>query len=193
MDGWRELRRVFYLPAYARVLTLLTPFFDPDHDRVGFWRVVLPRPFWMFLREEQRSVPLDLVPDLPFAYWLSDRLFRETPALASHLRDRGYRVVGLRYELLKAEKENRNGQENMESFRSTRVTVTFGGPNSAESRSVLEITAHLRLVGKRDEPRVEDIEFSVQGDSELQGLVALADDRAEGLVQKFVDEWGADF
>lgn len=174
MDGWRELGRVFRLPTHARVLTLLTPFFDPDHERVGFRRVVLPRPSWMSLRRMQQAVPLDLVPDLPFAYWHMDRLFRDAPDLAAHLRDRDYRVVKLKYEILKPRKGdfNRRTEDVLNSFRNTRVTVVLGGAGTGDSTPVLEIVASLSLGRKRIEPTVDDVRISVRGDPELQALVA---------------------
>jgi len=43
-DGWQELRRVFFVPSYTRTLALLHPIHDPENERIGFWRVLLPRP-----------------------------------------------------------------------------------------------------------------------------------------------------
>ena len=54
-EQWRELRRVFYVPSYARVLGLLTPVHDRQRDLIGYWRVVLPRSAWLLPRVKNRT------------------------------------------------------------------------------------------------------------------------------------------
>ncbi len=49
-EEWRALRRLFFVPSYARVLALLAPVYDPERDVIGFYRVVLPRPSWFARR-----------------------------------------------------------------------------------------------------------------------------------------------
>ena len=80
--------RVLRLPSYTRTLTLLAPVRDTREDRVGFWRIVLPRVGWFRSRTrgyhhgDLADLPLDLVPDRPLAYWLVTRLLDDDPDLA---------------------------------------------------------------------------------------------------------------
>ena len=73
--AWHRMHGLLYAPSYARVLLLLRPVHDPERDRIGFWRLVLPRTTWMGERlkdwkrdEELADLPMDLVPDAPFGY-----------------------------------------------------------------------------------------------------------------------------
>lgn len=107
LEAWSELRRLFMVPSYARVLTMLVPVRDAGCDCIGYWRVVLPRPGWLKARmlgltlgEEFTGERLDLVPDRPLAWLLLDRLGREAPGLLSHLREGGYVAADPVYELL---------------------------------------------------------------------------------------------
>jgi hypothetical protein len=67
LESWEALRDVLFAPSYNRVLALLIPGYDPDRDRIGYWRVVLPRPSWIWARlhglpgkGNLAEVPLDL-------------------------------------------------------------------------------------------------------------------------------------
>ncbi len=111
-ERWEAVRRVFYLPSYARVLTLLDPVRDAGLDRIGQWRVVLPRTAWMLPRvkglknhPEWSDLPLDLIPDRPFgilalAHALEIDDVSGVGAAAGAGVGEVSRVDGIRYELL---------------------------------------------------------------------------------------------
>jgi len=104
---WTALRNMFFVPSYARVLTVLIPVHDLERDRIGYWRVVLPRPGWLGNRVmgwknriEYSDIPLDLVPDRPLALDALRDLCDRDAELCPHLRRSGYRVESVEYELL---------------------------------------------------------------------------------------------
>ncbi|HKQ60051.1 MAG TPA: VWA domain-containing protein, partial [Candidatus Polarisedimenticolaceae bacterium] len=146
LAGWRELRRVFYVPSYARILTLLSPVYDPAQDRVGYWRAVLPRPGWFLPRvqgwtkdPELRDLPLDLIPDLPFGYLALRQALHEQPGLQL---DR--RRVELDYQLLgKAHR-----QDPVRAFRDAQVTLRF---------AAIELRARIGAGKGGAEPSIEEL------------------------------------
>ncbi|MDX1388852.1 MAG: hypothetical protein R3344_06655, partial [Acidobacteriota bacterium] len=126
VERWQELRRLFFVPSYARVLTLLTLTHDPATDRIGFWRVILPRPGWLEARikgyrnhEEYTDLPLDLVPDQPLGLWTVANLEDHRPDLADRVRTS--RLTSIDYELT-AKPRHHNPQT---GFRETRVRMLF--------------------------------------------------------------------
>jgi Mg-chelatase subunit ChlD len=102
--GWRELRRVFFVPSYTRTLALLDPIHDPENGRVGFWRVLLPRPSLLQPRLANGGTLsrelLDLVPDLPLGLWLTEVVTTSVPELAAFMDERDYRARVVSYELI---------------------------------------------------------------------------------------------
>jgi hypothetical protein len=171
LEQWREVRRIFFVPSYARILTLLSPIYDAELDRVGYWRVVLPRPAWVRLRiqatprsPEWYHVPLDLVPDVPFGLWLLDRLSAEEPELLGYLREGRYRIIDENYELLG--KPRRQNPE--QAFRAARLSVVLEPAAGRATR--LLISADLGIDPGKTVPRLERLEFEVDGDANLHRL-----------------------
>jgi hypothetical protein len=134
IEEWRALRRLFFVPSYARVLALLTPVYDPDRDVIGFYRAVLPRPGWFLPRlrgytkhPDWVGLPLDLLPEQPLGYWTLEMIRVARPALGRMLREQNYRVVELSYESLqKARKQNPR-----RVFRHTRVKIELAPATEA--------------------------------------------------------------
>jgi Mg-chelatase subunit ChlD len=106
-DAWQELRRVFFVPSYTRTLALLFPIFDVEDQRVGFWRVLLPRASLMQPRMADESGDgvlsrelLDLVPDLPLGMWFTRTVLAADAELAAFIDERDYRASIVTYELI---------------------------------------------------------------------------------------------
>jgi hypothetical protein len=158
-ERWDALRHVLFVPSYARVLALSAPGYDPARDRVGYWRVVLPRPTWLRLRVkdyERRpdvaDLPLDLVPDQPFALWVVGQLERSRPALVETWRKQGYRVRSIDYELTAKAREQNLAQ----AFQEHRITVIFEDEAATESG---RFVADLALGKKKRKPRIERLQW----------------------------------
>jgi len=66
---WDVLRNLFPPPTRYRSVALMHPVYDPAEERVGFYRVILPRP-------RLESLPLDMVPDHPYLLRLVRELAR---------------------------------------------------------------------------------------------------------------------
>jgi hypothetical protein len=174
-DRWRALRRVFFAPSYGRVLVPFRPVRDDDGDRIGFWRVVLPRPSWMLPRVDGRfddpdwnGLPLDLVPDLPLAYMaLGDALDRE-PRLRSRAAELGLAEgeVDVHYESRVKPRRQRPAT----AFDEARIELRVANAEGV----ALVLTADVRL--ERPERRPVFVERSVRGlgDDELARLAVLA-------------------
>jgi hypothetical protein len=129
VDRWRALYRIFFAPSYARVLTLLAPIRDPAAERVGYWRIVLPRPGWILPRLQDRAdhpdfmdLPMDLVPDRPFGYIVTRRLLEERPGLAAEVVAIGDLGGSVSYELL-GKPRSRDPDR---AFAHSRVSVKLG-------------------------------------------------------------------
>jgi hypothetical protein len=155
-DRWREVRRVFFVPSYARILTLLTPVFDPEQGRIGYWRVVLPRPSWALRRvkgyrkrTDYADLPLDLVPDLPLAYWAVDRARTEHPEIFEQLRGEGSHTVAVRYAL----RGKAYRHDAKRGFRETRVEIDFRPADGSEAETGFRLTAELSMAD--GQPRSE--------------------------------------
>jgi hypothetical protein len=148
VESWQELRGMFFVPAYGNVLTLMAPVHDRASDRVGFWRVMLPRLAWLQQRAkgfehhpEFGDLPLDLVPDEPLGYWLVDRMLASDSELAARLRTAGYRVESIRYEL----RGKPYKQDPLRAFRETTVTLSIVPAHAPPGR--LTLRAHVDRVG----------------------------------------------
>ncbi len=175
LGPWRGARKLFFVPSHARTLTLLSAVHDRELDAVGYWRVVLPRPGWQRLRTQatRRSpdwyhVPLDLVPDLPFGFWLLDRLASEQAGLVEHLRHEGYRVADIAYELLA--KPYRQDPER--AFRAARVLIDVR--RDGGNRGRLLLSARLGIDKGAESPRLDHLELEVEGDEALERLARAA-------------------
>jgi hypothetical protein len=164
VQRWQELRRVLYVPSYTRVLTLLALTHDTGRDRIGFWRIVLPRPGWLSARlrdyrnhEEFSDLPLDLVPDLPLGLWTIAEVERTDPDLAARLR--GSRLVSIDYRLT-AEPQHQDPER---GFRETRVALIFESSRlgaRGDDSSRLELIAEL----SRDEENGSPVLVSLDTD-----------------------------
>jgi len=157
-DEWARLHSVLELPSHARVLTILSPVYDEATDRIGFWRVILPRPSWMGRRIAGRgelsafgTPPLDLVPRLPLALWSFDRALADRPELEARLRDGGHRVTSVSYETLVKPR----AQSPLNAFAESRVTILLEPPDGAGA--AIRIVAELLLAEKADKPRLRSI------------------------------------
>jgi Ca-activated chloride channel family protein len=147
-ERWSETRRIFFVPSYARILTLLSPVLDEEQGRIGYWRVVLPRASWMLRRvkgyrkrTDYADLPMDLLPDLPLALWVVDRTRAERGAIFETLERGGYRVVETHYELLG--KPYRHDPRR--GFRETRIEVLFHGAGPNAELTELRLIAEVRL------------------------------------------------
>jgi hypothetical protein len=88
-------------------LALLFPIFDVEDQRVGFWRVLLPRASLMQPRMTDASGDgvlsrelLDLVPDLPLGMWFTRTVLAADAELAAFIDERDYRASIVTYELI---------------------------------------------------------------------------------------------
>jgi hypothetical protein len=164
---WRALRGLFFVPSYARVLALLAPVRDPASGRIGFWRIVLPRPGWIVPRirgHEERpdyaGLPVDLIPDLPLGLWVVDALAERHPLLVDRLREGDWRAEPPVYELL-----GRSGRHDpRRAFEHTRVTVRLRsreGEGEGEGEA-LRVCADVEVDRKRDPPGVALVSSGVQ-------------------------------
>jgi VWFA-related protein len=191
IEAWRELRRVFFVPSYARSLTLLAPVYDRRCDCVGFWRVALPRSSWMGPRLREDEIyrdfargHLDLIADRPFGLWVASELGRKNPELWSHLREHDYRTTQLDYELL--------GEPDTllpaTAFNNTRVRIRF---ESAPAQ--LEVAANL-ILPPSGEVQFERIGLEVVNDPDLMALAAQAQASLTPLppTERQVDDPAAD-
>ena len=169
-EAWRELRRIFFAPSYARLLTLLSPVHDRSTDRIGFYRVVLPRAGWFQPRvkgykkhPEWSNLPLDLVPDLPLGYWVVNEMLGRSPELAAHLREEGYRVGKLSYGLAgKPRKQNP-----VRGYDRTSVEVTLEPPGGP---SVARLVGEVALARKTREPRLIALRIDADESTALAAL-----------------------
>ncbi len=190
VEAWEALRQVFYLPCYARTLTLLSPLHDPDTGRIGFWRVVLPRAGWFYPRRkgykhhpEFTDMPMDLIPDRPLGIWLSRHLFESAPDLTRHLSRRDYRVVSASYAL-----RGKSGHHDPHrAFRNVLVVLTLSMGDDAGPP--VEIVADIGTRNPKRDPElyVEALSLGPTEDEELRRVFDAArweeEDRREALVR----------
>jgi len=166
---WNALYRLFFVPSYARTLALFAPVRDEANRRLGFWRVLLPRPSWMGNRvrgwknrEAFSDLPLDLLPDRPFGYLLLDRLRREATELFGHLRAGGFRYAGAEYSI--PGPPRLQGPET--AYQSTRAVLELTDGEAAR----LTLRWELEWKKKRGEPRLAGLSLEAAGDPRLEEL-----------------------
>ncbi|MCP3978147.1 MAG: VWA domain-containing protein [bacterium] len=186
-DRWWELRRVFFVPSYARTLAVLIPVRDAGCDCIGFYRAVLPRPSWLWPRavdtndgDSPERVPLDLIPDVPAGFWLLEQLFERDAELLGYLNRHGFRVTELTYDLL----GDRTARGTRDAFREARVVLaleTGGSGSEAASRRadlragfVLDTTLPGRAEGgvprNLPRPQLVSLEVDAPADAYLRDL-----------------------
>jgi hypothetical protein len=178
-ENWAALYDLLFVPSYARELTLLRPAVDRNLDRIGFYRVVLPRPSWFYrrVRNEQShpgwsDLPFDLFPDEPLAFGAFERLADDTPELVRHLRRRNYRVTAVDYRSYAKPRK----QSPVAALRRVRVSVDFATLDSS-----LRIEFDLQRDRDSSETTLADLRFSVEGDPDLQALASGVRDRTSAL------------
>ena len=163
--------------SYTRTLTLLSPIRDPhESDRIGFYRIVLPRAAWYLPRVKgyKRHVgwadmPNDLVPNLPLAHWAVGRILARRPELGTYLQDHRFQVDSLAYELLSYPGK----QVPHAVFRKTRIVLVLRSPDR-EPELRLTVHADMLLLGKKEErktPILDALRLNAEGDP---ALIALA-------------------
>jgi hypothetical protein len=168
---WKALRDLLFVPSYARVLALLSPVYDRETQRIGFWRVVLPRPGWIERRlrrqsgsSEWRDLPLDLVPDRPLGYRVAEHLLGERPDVLAHLREAGYRVRSVAYEL-PAKPYRQNPRT---AFRRARVRLVLEGPAAGAAERRLEVEAEVFQQGDTGPSQLAFARVDARGDPVLE-------------------------
>jgi Mg-chelatase subunit ChlD len=159
---WTALRHLLFVPSYARVLALLSPVRDPEGDRIGYWRIVLPRPGWMQTRMKgyQRDLdladlPLDLIPEEPMAVWLVTEIEKTMPEMIAGWREKGYRVASIAYDL-SSEPAKRDP---VRAFRETRLTLMLASGAAETDAPSLEVTAELSFRKKASGRTLERLEI----------------------------------
>ena len=77
-SDWARLRHLLYMPSYAHILVPRIPALDVERNKIGWWRIVLPRPAWIVERKKGRGhragfedLPVDLLPDQPWGFRLA--------------------------------------------------------------------------------------------------------------------------
>lgn len=97
---WSRLASWFPLPVSRRVVAMTSPVLDEGTGRIGFYRVVLPRPSWLAMRAGAGKRPKgdlppdDTVPVRPFGLLVARRAL-EQPALRERLAAGKVRVERL--------------------------------------------------------------------------------------------------
>jgi Mg-chelatase subunit ChlD len=185
-ERWTALRALLFVPSYSRVLGLLSPVHDPEADRIGYWRVVLPRPGWMQTRMkgygsdlDLSDLPLDLVPEVPMALWLFTEIARTRPELIAGWREQGYRVASIAYDLTSKPAKH----DPIRAFRETRLTLSLETGGGEADGPRLELTAEISFRRKASERTLERLEVvpaepSATGSRESRSRLALAADQA---------------
>jgi hypothetical protein len=107
---------------------MLAPVFDPETDRIGFYRIRLPTGGWFLQRLKNDTdhrvwagLPFDLIPDAPMAYEAVERALARDPDLASAWRAARATVESVTYEP-RTKPRKRNPRV---AFRETRVRVVL--------------------------------------------------------------------
>jgi hypothetical protein len=182
-EAWHELRRLLFVPSYTRVLTLLSPVHAPDSDRIGFWRVVLPRPAWITQRLRGDPVdypwgglPFDLLPERPLAYLAIERLLERAPEAAALVRDRDLRLASIDSEPLgPAGKQNPR-----RAFDQVQVRLRLEAGPSGAPGAYLDVVADLLLDRGAGRYVVRTLQATAPEDPDLQAAIARAGPIADG-------------
>ncbi len=176
IEHWSAMHRLLHLPSYTRTLALFAPVRDEAQDRIGFWRVVLPRPSWIPSRikgwkgrEEYSDLPMDFVPNLPFGLLLLRQLRSDSAELFAHLRTAGYRFRRASYEL--PDKPRRQTPEL--AFEWSRLTLELGAPAGKPARLVVEIDWPKR----EGQPVLSNLHVDAVDDERLLRLAAATAER----------------
>ncbi len=171
LRDWRRLRRLLARPSTTRIIAPLVLMYESDCDCVGFYRIVLPRPGFIRARMQERSVffqapLLDLPPKMPFGYAMVGALQEQLPEVLVSLRDGGYRLDSIGYELLGPTEFH----DPERAFSETRVYLDLVGPD----------------VDGTDEPRrvnlVTDLHLSMPADAEDLGAAGKPGRRPRWLI-----------
>jgi len=178
---WEALRELLFASSYTRELTLLTPVHDRRSDRIGYFRVILPRPAWYQTRVRNyqkhpgwTDLPFDLVPGRPMAFRSFAWLANEVPGLADQLRSRDYRVAGVEYDSFAKPRK----QSPVRALRQARVAVRF-----ASDHGRLQIEFDLEQAGgKSTETTLVDVRLSAEGDPAIEALASAARDRVSSRI-----------
>lgn len=182
VPAWSALRRIFWLPSYSRMLTLLAPGLDAEGGRIGLWRLRLPRPSWIRERVKPQAylpefadVPLDLVPPLPFAYRVAQVLLDGDDGAPTALRAQRFVEARVRYELLGKQRTH----DPLRAFRQTRVTLELV---ETDRSAALRVEADVELTGRGETPRMRIRRLELSGsDAEL---TAALQDAAGSIVER---------
>jgi len=184
-ERWKALRDLMFVPSYARVLALLSPGHDPEGDRIGYWRVVLPKSGWIQTRMKAyrrdldlADLPLDLVPEVPMAVWLFTEIERSRPEWVAGWREKGYRVASIAYELTSKPAKH----DPVRAFRETRLTVALKTDGEEADGPPLRVTAELSFRNRATDRTLQRLEIvptalSVTGSGTSRSRLILA---AEG-------------
>jgi hypothetical protein len=180
-DRWEALRELLFAPSYTRELTLLTLAHDRRTDRIGFYRVVLPRPAWYLARIRNyqnhpgwTDLPFDLVPDRPVAFRSFARLADDVPRLVDELRSRDYRVVAVEYDSFAKPRK----QSPVRALRQARVAVELA---SEDGRLRIEFDVE-RDGSDSSETTLVDVRLTAEGDPVIEALAAAARDRTKARI-----------
>ena len=149
LKGWRRLRVLLSKPSTARIVAPLVLMYESECDCVGFYRIILPRPGLMRARVRERSdflqsPRLDMPPKLPFVYGLIRALEEQLPDAITGLREAGYSLVSMGYELVGPTEFH----DPERAFRETRVRLDLGRESSGGDQSPepsVKIIADLHL------------------------------------------------
>ena len=175
-ERWEALRKLLFVSSYTRELTLLTPAHDRRGDRIGYYRVILPRPAWYHNRIRNyrnhpgwTDLPFDLVPEQPLAYRSIAWLASEFPDLTDRLQSGGYRVRAVDYDSFAKPRK----QSPLKALHRARVVVDF---TTDHGRLRVEFDLE-RDDGESSETKLIDMRMAVEGDPVMETLAAAARDR----------------
>ena len=175
-ERWEALRKLLFASSYTRELTLLTPAHDRRGDRIGYYRVILPRPAWYHNRIRNyrnhpgwTDLPFDLVPEQPLAYRSIAWLASEFPDLTDRLQSGGYRVRAVDYDSFAKPRK----QSPLKALHRARVVVDF---TTDHGRLRVEFDLE-RDDGESSETKLIDMRMAVEGDPVMETLAAAARDR----------------
>jgi len=187
VEAWTELRRVFFAPSYARVVTMLVPVHDPGCDCVGFWRIVLPRPAWLPARvsgltagREISGDQLDLVPDLPAAWLTFERMVQETPGLLPYLREAGYRSDHLRYALL-GDPSNHDPENAFASFGTELLLGETATAGEGTEPDVIVLRSELKRGKDAGDPALDFADLDIEATPTAMSMVMAEEVRQAGM------------